>query len=121
MYATIHVLVIGRQPAILEAVVTLIQKTPDWDAAGAATDEQAIELFQQRRFDLVLLGAGVAAESEAKLRAIFSFQNPLIRIIQHLGAGSDQLFEEIRAALTAQLGDNYVLSDNPFQGPQKPK
>ena len=121
MHPTIHVLVIGRQTAILEAVVTLIQKTPDWDAAGAITDEQAIELFQQRRFDLVLFGAGLETESEAKLRAIFTFQNPLIRIIQHLGTGSSQLFEEIRAALTAQLGENYVFSDNPFQGLQKPK
>lgn len=115
MSSKIQVLVIGRQEEIMETVLNLINRTPDWDAAGALEDENAIELFQQRRFDLVLIGGGVEPESEAKLRAIFLFQNPLIRIVQHFDAGSKQLFAEIRAALTAQLEGNYAISDNPFQ------
>lgn len=106
MLSRIQVLVVGRHPEILETVVRLINQTPDWESAGALTDEEAIEIFQHRRFDLVLIGGGVDPESEAKLRAIFTFQSPLIRIIQHFGGGGGLLFAEIRAALTAQDQNN---------------
>ncbi|MDO8367686.1 MAG: hypothetical protein Q7T20_12875, partial [Saprospiraceae bacterium] len=108
MLNRIQVLVVGRQEEIMQTVLSLINKTPDWEAAGALADEEAIELFQQRRFDLVLIGAGVEPESEAKLRAIFTFQNPLIRIIQHFGGGGGLLFAEIRAALVAQQEGKYA-------------
>ena len=114
MLNSIQVLVIGRHAEIMETVLKLINNTPDWEAAGSLSDEEAIELFQQRRFDLVLIGAGVEPESEAKLRAIFTFQNPLIRIVRHFGGGSGLLFAEIRAALTAQKEGKYALLDNPF-------
>jgi len=86
----------------MDAVLRQINKTPDWEAVGALVDETAIELFQQRRLDLVLIGGGVGPESEAKLRAIFTFQNPLIRIVQYFGGGDGHLFAEIKAALLAQ-------------------
>ncbi|MBC7775097.1 MAG: hypothetical protein H7246_06625 [Phycisphaerae bacterium] len=110
----IQVLVIGRHEEILNTVLRLINNTPDWEAAGALADEQAIELFQQRRFDLVLIGRGVEQESEAKLRAIFTFQSPLIRIVQYFGDGG-HLFAEIRAALEVQQEQKNALLDNPFQ------
>ncbi len=115
MLSSIQVLVVGRHEEIMQTVLRLINSTPDWEAAGALEDEEAIELFQQRRFDLVLIGGGVEPESEAKLRAIFSFQNPLVKIIQHFGGGGGLLFAEIRAALTAQQEGNYAILDNPFQ------
>ena len=115
MLNRIQVLVVGRHEEIMNAVLRLINNTPDWEAVGALDDEQAIELFQQRRFDLVLIGGGVEVESEAKLRAIFTFQNPLIRIVQHFGGGNEDLFAEIRAALEVQQEGNYALLDNPFQ------
>jgi len=114
MQNTLQVLVIGRHAEIMETVLRLLNSTPDWEAVGALEDEQAIEVFQQRRFDLVLIGGGVNSESEAKLRAIFTFQNPLIRIVQHFGGGSGLLFAEIRAALSAQQEGKYALQDNPF-------
>jgi hypothetical protein len=115
MWNRIQVLVVGRQEEIMETVLHLINNTPDWEAVGALEDEAAIELFQQRRFDLVLIGGGVEPESDAKLRAIFRFQNPLIRIVQHFGGGSRLLFAEIREALDAQKESNNALLDNPFQ------
>ncbi len=102
MLNRIQVLVIGRHAEIMETVLKLINNTPDWEAVGTLEDEQAIEIFQQRRFDLVLIGGGVEQESEAKLRAIFRFQSPLIRIVQHFGGGTANMFEEIRNALETQ-------------------
>lgn len=111
----IQVLVIGRQEKSMETVLLLLNHTPDWEAVGASQDEFAIELFQQRRFDLVLIGADVEPESEAKLRAIFRFQNPLIRIVQHFDGAGKNLFAHIRAALEVQQEGNYALLDNPFR------
>jgi hypothetical protein len=114
MSNTVQVLVICRHAEITETVLHLMNSTPDWEAVGAQEDEQAIEVFQQRRFDLVLIGSNVGPSSEAKLRAIFTFQNPLIRIVQYFGGGDMLLFAEIRAALTAQEEGRYALQDNPF-------
>jgi hypothetical protein len=86
----------------MQTVLELINKTDDWEATGALSDETAIELYQKRRYDVVLIGGGVGEESEAKLRAIFTFQNPLIRIILHYGGGSGLLFAEIKSALAKQ-------------------
>lgn len=115
MLSSIQVLVVGRHAEIMQTVLKLLNSTPDWEATGALADEEAIELFHQRRFDLVLIGGGVEPESLAKLRAIFTFQNPLVKIVQHFGGGSGMLFAEIRAALAAQQEGNYTFLDNPFQ------
>lgn len=112
MLSRIQVLVIGRHAEIMETILQRINQTPDWEAVGALSDEEAIEIFQQRRFDLVLIGGGVEPESEAKLRAIFKFQNPLIRIIQHFGSGNSNMFAEIRATLTTQEEAKTVLLED---------
>ena len=114
MLNQIQVLVIGRHKEIMETVLRLINSTPDWEAVGALEDEAAIELFQLRRFDLVLIGGGLEPESEAKLRAIFRFQNPLVRIIQHFGGAGRDLFADIRTALEVQREGHVSLLDNPF-------
>ena len=111
MNPKIKVLVVGRHPEIMQTVLNLINKTDDWVAEGAPSDETAIELYQQRRFDVVLIGGGVEEESEAKLRAIFTFQNPLIRIVQHYGGGSGLLFAEIKSALLKQAEGKNTLQD----------
>jgi hypothetical protein len=115
MLNLIQVLVIGRHEEIMETVLRRINSTPDWEAVGALEDEAAIELFQLRRFDLVLIGSGVEPASEAKLRAIFRFQNPMVRIVQHFGGPDRDLFADIRTALEVQQEGHVSLLDNPFQ------
>ena len=94
-----EILVTGRHPQIMETVLRLINQNENWNATGALTDEEAIELFHQRSFELVLLGGGIEEESEKKLRSIFTYQNPGIIIIQHFGGGRGLLFNEITEAL----------------------
>jgi hypothetical protein len=94
-----EILVTGRQPQIMDTVLRLINQHSSWNATGALSDEAAIELFQQRAFRLVLLCSGISEESEKKLRALFSFQNPDIIIVQHYGGGSGLLFTKIQDAL----------------------
>lgn len=95
----IEILVIGRNPPIVETVVRLVNQNDQWNATGALTDEEAIELFHKYSFDLILFGSGVEDASEIKLRRLFNYQRPGIIIIQHYGGGSGLLSNEIMAAL----------------------
>ena len=110
----IQILVIGKEPDILQTVVRLINNNSNWNATGTGEDEAAIELFHQHVYDLVLLGGGITPESEIKLRKLFTLQNPHIKIIQHWGGGSGLLQNEITAALENNEKGNFNIVDNPF-------
>jgi DNA-binding NarL/FixJ family response regulator len=102
----VEILVIGRHPQILETVLRLINQNESWNAVGALTDEEAIELFHKHSFELVLLGGGIEESSEKKLRSLFNFQDPRITIIQHFGGGSGLLSNEIMEALDNKAKQN---------------
>jgi len=110
----IQILVIGKEPDILQTVVRLINNNNNWNAIGTGEDETAIELFHQHVYDLVLLGGGIGPESEIKLRKLFTLQNADIKIIQHWGGGSGLLENEIRSALDNNKEGNFNIVDNPF-------
>jgi len=98
--AKINILVIGRHQEILETVLRIINKSENWIAQGTQTDEEAISLFDQQKFDIVLLCGGIAEESETALRTVFTEKDPEIIIIQHYGGGSGLLSNEIMHALS---------------------
>ena len=94
-----NILFIGRDTKMLEVVVRLINGQPGWQATGAQTDANAIELFVQHTFDLVLVGAGVDQQSVVLLTDNFRKKNASIKIVMHYGGGSGLLFNEIREAI----------------------
>lgn len=96
---TIQILAIGRNPDILKTVINLINKNPEWSGFGALTDEEAIQLSSNNRFDLFLLTNGIDEYSEQKLRSAFLADHPDSIIIQHYGGGSGLLTGEILHAL----------------------
>jgi DNA-binding NarL/FixJ family response regulator len=98
--AKTNILVIGRHEEILETVLRIIRKSEDWTAQGTLTDEKAITLFGDQKFDIVLLCGGITEESEAQLRSAFTQKDPAIIIIQHYGGGSGLLSNEIIYALS---------------------
>ena len=102
----VEILVIGRNPQIMETVLRLINQNENWNAVGALADEDAIELFHKHSFELVLLGGGIEETSEKKLRSLFNFQDPVITIIQHYGGGSGLLSSEIMEALDNKAKHN---------------
>ena len=95
----IQILYIGRHPEILSTVLRLINQNEDWQAFGANTDEEAMAVFKQQTYDLVLLGNGIEEEAENKLRSFFTKLQPNVKIIQHYGGGSGLLSNEIKEAL----------------------
>ncbi|MFT3682573.1 MAG: hypothetical protein QM791_20120 [Ferruginibacter sp.] len=101
-----EILIVGRHPQIMETVLRLVNNNGEWNGTMALTDEAAIELFQQRDFEIVLLCSGIAEESERKLRSLFTYQEPGIIIIQHFGGGSGLLNNEILEALDKKAKEN---------------
>lgn len=96
---TINILYIGRHPEISATVVRLINNNENWDGIGVMNDEEAMEIFRQKDFSVVLLGSGIQKESEDKLCSFFKKQNPNAVVIQHYGGGSGLLNSEILLAL----------------------
>jgi len=94
------ILYIGRHPEITETVLRLINNRDEWSGLGAGTDLEAIALFSNHEFNIVLLGCGLSEESEAYLSALFRRQKPEIMIIPHYGGGSGLLSNEILSALS---------------------
>lgn len=110
----IQILAIGHNDEILQTVLRLINSNNEWEGTGTSDNETAIELFHHRKFDIVLLGGGINAQDEIKLRTVFVKQNPHITIIQHFGGGSGLLANEIQAALEKNADGNFNVIDNPF-------
>lgn len=95
----VNILVIGRHPEIMQTVLRLINQNPAYNASGATGNNEALALFRDGNFQLVILGGGVDRESEQLFRKTFEQMKPDIKIIQHFGGGSGLLENEIRAAL----------------------
>ncbi len=91
-----EILVIGRNVEIHEVVLRLINKNEAWSATGALTDEEVFAICKVKSFDMVLLGSGIAEESEEILREYFHKLNPHLPIVQHYGGGSGLLYCEIQ-------------------------
>lgn len=98
----IEILVIGRNPEILQTVVRLVNNNPEWNATGVNTDDEAMAAFNTRAFKMVLLGGGIEKESEIELCKVFRAKNPGIIIVQHYGGGSGLLAAEIYEALAGK-------------------
>jgi DNA-binding response OmpR family regulator len=93
------ILVIGRHKEITDTIVRLIQQHEGWNATPALTDQEALRLFSQEHFHLVLIGGGVDETSESHLSAQIKKKDADVKIIQHFGGGSGLLFTEIYEAL----------------------
>jgi hypothetical protein len=114
--ADINILVIGKDPEILQVVLRLLnQHQPannlaigadnlaggaHYHAVGATDPDQARSLFADSDIDLVLITNGIDPTLDASLREDFQTRRPGTPILQHYGGGSGLLFAEIAEALT---------------------
>ena len=81
----IQILSIGREPVLLQKLSAFINENPRWESTATVDDETAIEIFHQRKFDIVLLLDKIEDESDKKLHSLFSFNNPDVIFIKHVG------------------------------------
>lgn len=99
--ATLDILVVGREKAILEVVERLINGHEGWKATIATTEDDAVEMFRKQRFPIVLVCAGLTAQEEGTLRQRLVEQDPGSVVIRHYGGGSGLLENEILGVLNA--------------------
>ena len=101
-----EILVIGKDAVVLENVSTLLNEQNEWSGTPVITDEEAIEKFHHRHFDIVLFTKGVTEGEEKKLRKLFTHQNNTIILMQHNGAIDGLLLAAITEALNKQRKEN---------------
>jgi len=93
----VEILAVSAHEEILKTILRLINANEDWNASGAGNEEEAVNLFKQKDFDLVLFGAGISDEEwlKGKLQSL----HPDIICVDHYGGGSGLLKCEILQGL----------------------
>jgi hypothetical protein len=107
----IQILSIGRDPLLLKKLSTFINENPQWQSTATVDDETAIELFHQQKFDMILLIDQIEGESEKKLNSLFSFNNPDLMFVKHVGDSTQILAEEIQEALDKRKTPVNIVDD----------
>ncbi|GAC1379548.1 MAG: hypothetical protein NVSMB45_01790 [Ginsengibacter sp.] len=98
MIKKIKILIVGRNPQVAEVLLRLVNKNESWEGILAMSNTEAIQLFSENDFDIILLSSGIPDLEEDSLRKEFG-KRPDIIIIQHYGGGSGLLSNEILSAL----------------------
>jgi hypothetical protein len=110
----IQILSIGRNPVLLQKLSAFINENPHWESNATVDDETSVEVFHQRKFDIILFIDSLGEESEKKLRSIFSFNDPDIIFIHHTGDSTGLLAAEIQEALNKRNYDRNKIIDDVF-------
>ncbi len=107
----IQILAIGRDPVLLQKLSKFINENPKWESTATVEDETAIKLFHQRQYDIILLINELEDESTKKLKSLFSFNNPDLLFIKHIGGSTKILGEEINQALAKRKNPIKITDD----------
>jgi hypothetical protein len=107
----IQILSVGRDPVLLQKLSSFINENPKWESTATVDDETAIDLFHQRKFDIILLIDQIEGETERKFHSLFSFNNPDIIFIKHDGNSTAILASEIQQALEKRKRPLNVVDD----------
>lgn len=94
-----EILVVCCHPEISATIIRLINKDEQMTGTAVVSLEAAVASFTSGSFDLVLIGAGLAPETEKQLETALKKLNPVIPVIYHFGGGSGLLYTEIKQAL----------------------
>lgn len=107
----IQILSIGRDPVVLQKLSRFINENPKWESTGTVDDETAIEIFHQRKYDIILLINNIEEASGKKLESLFTFNNPEVIFIKHEGDSTRLLASEIQAALDRKKNPLNIMDD----------
>ncbi len=107
----IQILAIGRDSLVLQKLSLFINGTEEWECTATTDDESAVELFHQRKYDIILLIDEMEGVSVNKFNSLFSFNNPDLLFIQHVGDSTEILADEIKAALKKRKKPVKIVDD----------
>lgn len=107
----IQILSIGRNSVLLQKLSGFINENPKWESTGTVDDETAIEIFHQRRYDIILLIDEIEEASEKKLLSLFTFNDPEVIFLKHEGDSTGLLAGEIEEALDKKKNSLNIVDD----------
>ncbi len=107
----IQILGIGRDPVVLQQLLRFINENPKWEGTGTVDDESAIEIFHQRKYDIILLIDPIEEASEKKFKSLFAFNNNDLIFIHHTGSSTGLLASEIQEALDSTKSKISITDD----------
>ena len=92
---TYNFLILGKNQAILEILLRLVNANNDWSAVGFNDEKLAQEYFLENKPDFVLLSSGIEDHIEKQFTHFCLENHPDIEVIEHFGGGSGLLQSEI--------------------------
>jgi hypothetical protein len=95
----IQVLVLGKHKAIMHTLERLINANEKWQATIAFTVTDACEILNNKKFGLILIGAGISEEENQEMKNFLATIDCLTPIVKHYGGGSGLLSAEIYGGL----------------------
>jgi hypothetical protein len=95
-----EILVIGKQPRIMETIARLINSKSSLNGSIAYSANEAIAQNEVVVFHLVLIGAGLTEAEAQQIRSFFT-----VPVVQHYGGGSGLLYAEISQALGVNVAN----------------
>jgi DNA-binding response OmpR family regulator len=107
----LQILLIGRDSLILQKLATFINATEEWECTATTDDESAVELFHQRKYNIVVLVDDMEGISVKKFNSVFSFNDPELIIIHHIGDSTTILEDEIKETLKKRKKSVNVMDD----------
>ena len=91
----IQILLIGRDPLVLQKLLRFINKHPDWEGTGTVDDNSAHILFGQTNYHYVVLVDKLSENSLERIHNDFKNQNPQVIFLHHFGDSTDLLASEL--------------------------
>lgn len=107
----IQILAIGRDSLKLLKLSSFINENKERECTATTDDESAVELFHQRKYDIILLIDDIDSVSEKKFNSVFSFNNPDLIVIHHVGDSTQILEDEIQEALQKRKKPLKIVDD----------
>ncbi len=107
----IQILAIGRNSLVLQKLSSFINENEQWECTATTDDESAVELFHQRKYEIVLLIDEMESVSVNKFKSVFTFNNPDLVLIHHVGDSTEILANEINEAFEKRKKPVKIVDD----------
>lgn len=91
----IQILVIGRDPVVLQKLLRFINENPEWEGTGTVDDISAQTLFSQSKYHYVVLVDHLEDSSIEAFHQNFKNINPAIVFLRHYGDSTGLLASEL--------------------------
>ncbi len=92
---TLHFLVIGKTPEILEVLKRIIENNAGWTAEIQNNEAHSYEYIKEHKVDIVLLSSGLEDDFEKDIKVFCENLQKEVKIIDHYGGGSGLLMNEV--------------------------